>query len=220
MKRYMPECNYEEDGLESYTLTECAQGPVCEYEEAAALITEKDEEIGQLLREIKAEIKQQADYKEQLRASDEATLRLLGTIKYLTGIAIKGERREPRDDETVECFVLDYVKRIESELRASNEALVAAQARIEFLNRLLEHAGLIATGDNLTALASHDKEVRAKALEEVRSIISSYGNLNSVFVPALIRRINELQQITTSSRRDPTRASLHNASTSVGHDAR
>ena len=45
---------------------------------------------------------------------DAATmLRLIKTIKYLVGIAERGEGRKIADDETPEQFVLGYVKRLE-----------------------------------------------------------------------------------------------------------
>ena len=40
-------------------------------------------------------------------------LRLIETIKYLRGIAERGLGREIRDDETIEQFVLGYVKQLE-----------------------------------------------------------------------------------------------------------
>ena len=43
-------------------------------------------------------------------------LRLTETIKYLCGIAVKGEKREINEDETVEQFVLGYVKKCEQHL--------------------------------------------------------------------------------------------------------
>lgn len=45
-------------------------------------------------------------------SADEA-MRLIATVKYLRGIAERGEGRQMRDDETVEQFVLGYVKRLE-----------------------------------------------------------------------------------------------------------
>ena len=53
---------------------------------------------------------------QQLAESDKSTLRLLETIKYLVGIAERGEGRKQLDGETVEQFVLGYVKRIEQQL--------------------------------------------------------------------------------------------------------
>ncbi len=41
-------------------------------------------------------------------------LRLIETIKYLRGIAERGLGREIRDDETIEQFVLGYVKQLEA----------------------------------------------------------------------------------------------------------
>ena len=43
-------------------------------------------------------------------------LRLIDTIKYLVGIAERGEGRKARDDELPEQFVLGYVKRLEAAL--------------------------------------------------------------------------------------------------------
>jgi hypothetical protein len=54
--------------------------------------------------------------RQQLAESDKSTLRLLETIKYLAGIAERGEGRKQLDGETVERFVLGYVKRIEQQL--------------------------------------------------------------------------------------------------------
>lgn len=56
-----------------------------------------------------------ADLEMQFKSDMETTLRLLGTIKYLIGIAERGEGREIRGDETAEKFVLGYVKKIEAE---------------------------------------------------------------------------------------------------------
>jgi hypothetical protein len=39
--------------------------------------------------------------------------RLLTTIRYIQGIAEHGEKRQMRDDETLEQFVLDYVRKLE-----------------------------------------------------------------------------------------------------------
>lgn len=56
-----------------------------------------------------------ADLEMQFKKDMETTLRLLATIKYLIGIAERGEGREIRGDETAEQFVLGYVKKLESE---------------------------------------------------------------------------------------------------------
>ena len=49
-------------------------------------------------------------------------LRLIDTIKYLVGIAERGEGRKARDDELPEQFVLGYVKRLEAALAEPSEA--------------------------------------------------------------------------------------------------
>lgn len=48
--------------------------------------------------------------------------RLLKTVKYLIGIAERGDGRAMRDDETTEQFVLGYVKRLESKLSTARAA--------------------------------------------------------------------------------------------------
>lgn len=48
-------------------------------------------------------------------------LRLIDTIKYLVGIAERGEGRKARDDELPEQFVLGYVKRLEEALAEPSE---------------------------------------------------------------------------------------------------
>lgn len=60
---------------------------------------------------------------------DAPTLRLIQTIRYLIGIAERGEGRKVRDDETAEEIVLGYVKRIEREL-AEAQAEIQEQARL------------------------------------------------------------------------------------------
>ena len=48
-------------------------------------------------------------------------LRLIDTIKYLVGIAERGEGRKARDDELPEQFVLGYVKRLEEAIAEPSE---------------------------------------------------------------------------------------------------
>jgi len=50
-------------------------------------------------------------------------LRLLETIKYVQGIAVRGEGRPQGDDETVEAFVLGYVKKLEARIKEIERAL-------------------------------------------------------------------------------------------------
>jgi hypothetical protein len=54
-------------------------------------------------------------------------LRLIETIKYLRGIAERGLGREIRDDETIEQFVLGYVKQLEAAIRAARAQEQAEQ---------------------------------------------------------------------------------------------
>ena len=79
-----------------------SNGAWCKYDEAAAEI-------------------------ERLRQTDVAwasdTIKLLVTIKYLVGIAERGEGREISSKETAEGFVLAYVKKLESEIERLRELL-------------------------------------------------------------------------------------------------
>lgn len=45
----------------------------------------------------------------------EDCVRLLKTLNYIEGIAAKGEGRQMRDDESLEQFILGYVKRLEAQ---------------------------------------------------------------------------------------------------------
>ena len=45
---------------------------------------------------------------------DEEVMKLLSAVKYIIGIAERGEGRAMREDESVESFVLGYVKRLEA----------------------------------------------------------------------------------------------------------
>ena len=51
--------------------------------------------------------------------------RILATVRYMQGIAERGEGRPMRDDETVEDFVLGYVQRLER-VRQEGRAVVDA----------------------------------------------------------------------------------------------
>jgi hypothetical protein len=51
--------------------------------------------------------------------------RLLTTIRYIQGIAEHGEKRQMRDDETLEQFVLGYVKKLEGRVSAQEAEPVA-----------------------------------------------------------------------------------------------
>ena len=54
-------------------------------------------------------------------------LRLIDTIKYLVGIAERGEGRKARDDELPEQFVLGYVKRLEAALAEPSEPVATIE---------------------------------------------------------------------------------------------
>lgn len=53
-------------------------------------------------------------------------LKLTATVRYLVGIAERGEGRPMLDDETAEPFVLRYVQRLEQELHRARSATASA----------------------------------------------------------------------------------------------
>ena len=64
--------------------------------------------------------------------------RVMQTLRYLQGIAERGEGRPMRDDETLECFILGYVKKLEGALPAPQPERLrgrraAAEATLNFL---------------------------------------------------------------------------------------
>lgn len=66
-------------------------------------------------------------------------LRLIETIKYLRGIAEKGEGRAAREDETVEQFVLGYVKKLEYKVILRDMSIDTYKAEnIHFNRRIYE----------------------------------------------------------------------------------
>jgi hypothetical protein len=102
---------------------------------AAPQPDERDARIADLARDRKARLDQLGaerrralDAEEQrdalqarLAESDRNTLRLLETIKYLVGIAEHGAGHKLDDSETVEQFVLGYVKSMEARLDAAEK---------------------------------------------------------------------------------------------------
>ena len=65
-------------------------------------------------------------------------LRIIGTVKYLRGIAERGTCRLCDDNETTEQFVLGYVKELEGQIKVLREALKEA----------VEHLNWIGYGDS------------------------------------------------------------------------
>jgi hypothetical protein len=93
-----------------------------------------------------------ADVITALEAEQKDTLRqvelVVKCVKYVVGIAARGEGREMREDESVESFVLGYVERLEAERDAAladAERLenVLLRARTVLGNMALENEGAI-----------------------------------------------------------------------------
>lgn len=78
-------------------------------------------------------------------------LRLIDTVKYLIGIAERGEGRSIRDDETAEQFVLGYVKRLETciERKYGTEECEGCADRDEEIDRLKDALRLAADEPNI-----------------------------------------------------------------------
>lgn len=83
---------------------------------------------------------QLAAAQEEVEASSKDSLRLLESVKYLRGIAEHGEERQQREDETVEQFVLGYVKKLEDQLAKANQLWQIAQGRCDGLEEKLAKA--------------------------------------------------------------------------------
>lgn len=58
-------------------------------------------------------------------------LRIIATVKYLRGIAERGTGRLCDDNETVEQFVLGYVKKLEGQIKVLREALEDSRETIQ-----------------------------------------------------------------------------------------
>ena len=95
-----------------------------------------------------------AKVKAEVVSASEDSLRLIDTIKYLRGIAERGEARTQRDDETVEAFVLDYVKRLEAE----RDAAVQDAERYRWLRD-------IGDGETWIAFSKRNANLSAQAID-------------------------------------------------------
>lgn len=100
-------------------------------------------------------------------------LRLIETIKYLRGIAERGLGREIREDETIEQFVLGYVKQLESTQPVKQEPEVCQFPRqsnneggwtieAKFLNALVKDMA-----DDEFAVGMEETEAVLLALERI-----------------------------------------------------
>lgn len=67
---------------------------------------------------------------------DEEVLKLLSAVKYIIGIAERGEGRAMREDESAESFVLGYVKRLEAKLATVPEGRVEASLEVAMIRKL------------------------------------------------------------------------------------
>lgn len=61
----------------------------------------------------------------------EDCVRVLKTLNYIEGIAAKGEGRQMRDDESLEQFILGYVKRLETQTKQGHGEPVALDVTLE-----------------------------------------------------------------------------------------
>ena len=96
-----------------------------------------------------------AEVREQARS----ITRLIASIKYLRGIAEKGFGRAMQDDETVEGFVLAYVKSLEA--RAALEEKMDAQQHDTYAAARDEYRKVIAEQrDEITRLRAENERLR------------------------------------------------------------
>ena len=118
------------------------------YADHLAALAEKDEEIKRQALSLKRE---NAEWAEDVR-------RLTKTIKYLCGIAVKGEGREINEDETVEQFVLSYVKKCEQQI----DALTAENASLKEKREIWEERNVSLETKYADLTAERDEYLRAK----------------------------------------------------------
>ena len=90
------------------------------YDSETPLFT-SDQVATAILKATKPLEDQLAAAQEEIKASSKDSLRLLESVKYLRGIAEHGEERQQREDETVEQFVLGYVKKLEDQLAKAEQ---------------------------------------------------------------------------------------------------
>jgi len=80
----------------------------------------------ELVRKQRAHVTAQPVHELDVDAA--SMLRLIETIRYMTGIAERGEGRKCRDDEKPEQFLLNYVKRLEAQPAQALEDLSGVRA--------------------------------------------------------------------------------------------
>ena len=115
------------------------------FSEDAAFIAASREAVPTLVAEVR----------EQARS----ITRLIASIKYLRGIAEKGFGRAMQDDETVEGFVLAYVKSLEA--RAALEEKMDAQQHDTYAAARDEYRKVIAEQrDEITRLRAENERLR------------------------------------------------------------
>lgn len=103
------------------------------------LVHRQERELAALRAEVESLRDELARVRDERDDFARNVLRLLDTIKYLRGIGVRGEGREPRDGETTEAFVLGYVRRVESELaEARKDGLTFAAFRRANVTRCLK----------------------------------------------------------------------------------
>ena len=130
----------------------------------------------------------------RIREDAANTLRLIATIRYLGGIAEKGEGRKQRDDETTEQFVLGYVKRIESELEDERKAREEEREKDgdymrESINRYKERAE--AAEAKLAAAYEECAKVCDDLQHKPEHLINAVTRGGMIYCAAAIRALKE-----------------------------
>jgi len=113
-----------------------------------AIDAARNDDMGRVIKLLEEALAEQAE-QEPVATDLMDMLRLIETIKYLRGIAERGLGREIRDDETIEQFVLGYVKQLE-----------AAPVRTKDLTAQ-EKANIIYAADHRNPMAMIDAAIAA-----------------------------------------------------------
>lgn len=161
-------------------------GRLVEYEEAAAIIAEKNAEIldkrEQLIEADKLALEhlkllgEYANLKEQLRASNEALVAAEARIAELhEGLIVFEKEAESYGKTWAECHIADYDRIAVDSKKLRFDLLGIARDRLKAFGQAITRT------DNLTALAEHDakrdKEVRSDEREAIITLLLDLGAL-------------------------------------------
>lgn len=140
--------------------------------------------------------------------------KLLDTIKYLRGIAERGMRRKQIDTESVEQFVLGYVKQLEADSAMIAESQAREQQMREFVVKLIKatpgHAGQCSglKCREQYCYSCNDEESADAYLQEVWDLCHEAKKAlaiptDTTALEAIVRRVSDMMRERCLSEIDP-----------------